>query len=359
MEVTEVKMRPVVGMLQFVTWTFGTMLFPGWAYFIREWRWLQTAVTLPCLLFLPTLGLMGESPRWLAVVGQHQRALKEVKRAALWNKVTLPPDQELLEIMARVQEKALSAKSKTEANSSKSTFWKVIDAVIVLFRTPRLRLVTVVMLVNYFLVSMLFFGLTLGASSLGVDPFIYVSISGTVELPSNTLLIPLIRRYGLKKMLLVNYALCALFLLAQPLMPQEPKWVMLIPVMLGKMAGSNAFSVLTLYDLELFPTEIRSQGMSASMMSSRVGAIIAPFIMSALDVTNPWAINVVFGAAAALSGLSVLPLWETINTRLPDTVEDLENRGKHKISAGGNMVVEGVESDWKEVDGDGKDEGML
>ncbi|KAK3869353.1 hypothetical protein Pcinc_025337 [Petrolisthes cinctipes] len=351
MEVTEVKMRPVVGMLQFVTWTFGTMLFPAWAYFIREWRWLQTAVTLPCLLFLPTLGLMGESPRWLAVVGQHKRALKEVKRAAAWNKVTLPPDQELLEIMARVQEKALSTKSRNEANSSKSTIWKVIDAVFVLFRTPRLRLVTVVMLVNYFSATMMFFGLTLGASSLGVDPFIYLAISGTVELPSNTLLIPLISRFGLKKILIINYGLCAIFLLAQPLLPQEPKWLMLIPVMLGKMAGSNAFSVLTLYNLELFPTEIRSQGMSASMISSRMGAIIAPFFMSALDEKSPWAITVIFGVAAALSGLSVLPLWETLNTRLPDTVEDLENRSKH--------MEEQVDSAWKEVDTDDKDERVL
>lgn len=48
---------------------------------------------------------MGESPRWLAVVGQHQRALKEIKRAAAWNKVTLPPDQELLKIMDKVRRK--------------------------------------------------------------------------------------------------------------------------------------------------------------------------------------------------------------------------------------------------------------
>lgn len=48
---------------------------------------------------------MGESPRWLAVVGQHKRALKEVKRAAAWNKVTLPPDQEILDIMEKVRRK--------------------------------------------------------------------------------------------------------------------------------------------------------------------------------------------------------------------------------------------------------------
>lgn len=47
---------------------------------------------------------LGESPRWLAVVGQHERALKEIKRAAAWNKVILPPDHELLQIMHKIQQ---------------------------------------------------------------------------------------------------------------------------------------------------------------------------------------------------------------------------------------------------------------
>lgn len=55
MEITEVKRRSLIGIQQFTLWTLGAMLYPAWAYFIREWRWLQTAVTLQCLLFLPTI----------------------------------------------------------------------------------------------------------------------------------------------------------------------------------------------------------------------------------------------------------------------------------------------------------------
>lgn len=42
------------------------------------------------------------------------------------------------------------------------------------------------------------------------------------------------------------------------------------------------------------------------------------------DATYPWAISVVFGTAAAVAGLSVLLLWETLNTNLPDTIAELE-----------------------------------
>ena len=38
----------------------------------------------------------------------------------------------------------------------------------------------------------------------------------------------------------------------------------------------------------------------------------------------PWAISVVFGLAATVAALSLLPLWETLNTCLPDTVAQLE-----------------------------------
>ncbi|KAK4299135.1 hypothetical protein Pmani_028576 [Petrolisthes manimaculis] len=326
LEVTELRMRSKIGLFQFFSWSTGTILFSAWAYFIRDWRWLQTAVSLPCLLFLPALYFLGESPRWLAVVGQHQRALKEVKRAAVWNKVTLPPDQELLEIMYRVQEQAVSVRPSED--TSKSTIWtklyNILMRTAVLFKTPKLRLITIVMCVDYFVVAMLFFGLTLGASSLNVNHFVYVAIAGLVELPSATIMIPIVMYFGRRKMLIFDFAGCAVALLAQPLISEDLKWLSVVLVMVGKMLSTAAFNIVFLYSLELIPTELRTQGMSAGMMSSRAGAIVAPFIMSALDAHPPWSISVVFGCAAAVAAVVVFPLWETMNTRLPDTLADLE-----------------------------------
>lgn len=62
----------------------------------------------------------------------------------------------------------------------------------------------------------------------------------------------------------------------------ELKWLSVVLVMVGKMLSTAAFNIVFLYSLELIPTELRTQGMSAGMMSSRAGAIVAPFIMSAL-----------------------------------------------------------------------------
>ncbi|KAK4292640.1 hypothetical protein Pmani_034611 [Petrolisthes manimaculis] len=324
MEVTEVKMRAIIGISQFITWSFGTILFSGMAYLVREWRLLQTVMSIPCFLFIPCLCVMGESPRWLAVVGQHQRALKELRRAAKWNKVTLPPDQELLAIMQKVQEQALTNKHDITSQGICSTLQQLINKITILFRTPKIRLVTIIMCVAHFVVSMLFYGLTLAASTSGINPFLYLALSGAAELPSTSLFIPIVTRYGRKKITIISYFLCAAVLLVQPLVPSDLTWLAVMLTMTGKMLVSCVSSVVGLYSLELNPTEIRSQGLGASMLTSRCGAFLAPFIISAVEKNHPWVIPVVFGLAALVAGVVILPLWETQNTRLPDTLAELE-----------------------------------
>ena len=45
---------------------------------------------------------------------------------------------------------------------------------------------------------------------------------------------------------------------------------------------------------------------------------------------HPWAVSVVFGVAAAVAAVSFVPLWETKDTCLPDTVAQLEEMDVHR-----------------------------
>ncbi|XP_042204348.1 organic cation transporter protein-like [Homarus americanus] len=331
MEVTEMKMRSRIGILQFISWTAGTMLWGGWAYLVRNWRWLQTMVSLPCLLFLPALWILEESPRWLVVRGHHDRALRVLQKAAAWNNASLPPSQELLSIMKEIELKSASSSSNDAEKTVMDRVQGLLARLVILFRTRKLRIITLVMLIQYFVVAMISFGLTLGAGTFNVNPFLYMTIAGIMELPGTTLLIPLISTYGRKKVTTISFALCAISLMTEPLPSKDYKWLSVTLVMVGKMTSSCAFSAVFLYASELFPTEIRTQGMSSAMMSSRAGAIIAPFLMSALNSTFPWAITVVFGALSLVAAVSSFPLPETLNTDLPDTITDLE--GKRSITS--------------------------
>ncbi|XP_063863182.1 solute carrier family 22 member 7-like [Scylla paramamosain] len=324
-EITEIKKRSVMAMLSLSAWSVGATLWGLWAYLERNWRWLQTYVSLFCPIFLPALIFLKESPRWLAVMGRHQEALSVLQVAAKINGTTLPPTDKMLRIMQEVQQQS---KSEVEARSNVPMARRVLDQVTILFRTRKLLTITIVTCIGYFSVAMVYFGLLLAATTYDVDPFMYVAISGLVEIPSN-LNIFVVEIIGRKKSGMGCFGLCAVTLLLQPLVPNSLKWLSITLVMIGKLSSTAAFSVMFLYTSELFPTEIRTQGMSAGMISSRIGAFIAPFFMSALEPTHPWAVSVVFGLAAAVAAVSFVPLWETMNTCLPDTVAQLEEMDVH------------------------------
>lgn len=63
-------------------------------------------------------------------------------------------------------------------------------------------------------------------------------------------------------------------------------------------------------------------------MMARIGGILAPYINVLTDVWKPLPL-VIFGALSFLSGLLSLYLPETLNRKLPETIEEGERFGKN------------------------------
>ncbi|ROT74861.1 putative organic cation transporter protein [Penaeus vannamei] len=120
--------------------------------------------------------------------------------------------------------------------------------------TPRLRTITLSLYTNYLLVGAVYFGLSLSGGDLSSDPFLYMVLTGVVELPAYTLVIPLVARYGRRAPVVAFFFMGAVALLALPFVPTGSGESMTLALM-GKMSIASAFQILDFYSSELFPTE--------------------------------------------------------------------------------------------------------
>ncbi|XP_042893134.1 organic cation transporter protein-like [Penaeus japonicus] len=331
METCEPRLRTVMGIILGVPWALATATWGGWAYLIRDWRWLQLAVSLPCLLILPLLWFLDESPRWLIVRGHHQRAKEVLQRAARLNRVELPPSEELEALMKNIQKESILAKEEedhsiSEKKSFATRFWKKFLNLFILLRTPRLRRISLLVYTKFFMVSMVFYGISLNAVNFNVNPFLYMALGGLMEIPAYTLTVPIVEYWGRRAPSAAFYFLSGVFILALAFVPSDLGWLVITLAMLGKFSISAGFQILYLYVTELFPTEVRLLAIGTSAIPSRIASTISPFVTDLLGPHYPWMPSVIFGIAALFAGVVTLLLHETHRMPLPDTIKELEER---------------------------------
>ncbi|KAK8376323.1 hypothetical protein O3P69_009753 [Scylla paramamosain] len=322
-EVMNPKIRPVVGYAVNIFWASSMMIYSAFGYWIRDWRLLQTVNTLPGFLILPGLWLIDESPRWLIVNGRPREALQVLTKAASWHGVDLPPEGEMKTLM---QEQNDTGKSERQPIS----LWRLIgtfkDEIVILFRTPRLRIITICVFLDYMISGMVYFGLSLSGASISDNPFVFMALSGLMEIPAYTLTIPVVQCFGRRRTLATCFLLSAIVLFALAVIPAEYSVTVVALAMIGKMSITAGFQTTIFFSSELFPTEVRSRGIGGAYMMSRIGSMVSPFITDLVGSVYPWAPFVVFGAGALLSGGVTFLLPETKGQTLPDTVAQLEEK---------------------------------
>ncbi|XP_069991073.1 organic cation transporter protein [Penaeus vannamei] len=314
LEVCEIKYRSVVGILIGLPWAFGTMAWGGVAFQVRDWRWLQRCVILPFALYIPLVFIMDESPRWLIVRGQFDRARRVLQRAARWNKTQLPSEEALNNLMVDIRGELVEEKQEQRCTLLETP---------ALCRTRSLRIINFIFSLNHFISELVFYGLSLSGSNFSADPFIYIVLGGLMEIPGFSLTAPIINRFGRKWPTIWGYVLSGIAILLLVFIPDNIQWLVMTLAMLGKLCNSGAFMIIFVYISEVLPTEVRLQGVSAAIMTSKVGAMVAPYVTDYVGPLVPWAPSVIFGVSSVVAGVALLPIHETLNVPMPDTIEDV------------------------------------
>nr|XP_058939507.1 solute carrier family 22 member 1 isoform X2 [Kogia breviceps] len=235
--------RRTVAILYQVAFTVGLVLLSGLAYAVPHWRWLQLAVSLPTFLLLLGCWFVPESPRWLLSQKRNTQAVKIMGYIAQKNGKLPPAELKMLSLEEDVTE-------------------KLSPSFVELFRTPRLRKHSFILMCLWFTSSVLYQGLIMHMGVTGGNLYLDFFYSALVEFPAAFIILVTIERFGCLCALagsnLVVGAACFLMIFIS----HDLHWLNIVVACVGRMGITLAFQMVCLVNAELYPTFLSGSGAS-------------------------------------------------------------------------------------------------
>ncbi|KAK6169539.1 hypothetical protein SNE40_020577 [Patella caerulea] len=316
MELVGPSKRSRSGVVMMLFWCIGLFLLGLLAYFIRDWSNLQLAVSIPIVFLLSFYWIVPESPRWLISKGKTKKAEKILRKAAEVNKVKLP---------VNLFDEATLSKDK----GGQTKVWQM-------FTSPILLIRTLIIFLNWMVVSMVYYGLGLNVGNLGGDIYLNFTAANIVETAAYVLCLILLDRWGRKALhctsMLLGGIACILTIFPVLYLDESSEWIVITLSMIGKLGASAAFTVIYIFSAELYPTVVRNSALGASSLFARIGGMVSPYVADLGKlVTGDFGTALpllVFGGASVAAGLLSLLLPETLNQTLPETIEDAKQIGR-------------------------------
>ncbi|XP_072368601.1 organic cation/carnitine transporter 2-like isoform X2 [Scyliorhinus torazame] len=244
-----------------ISFATGYMILPLIAYFIRSWPMLLLILALSGLLYVPLWWFIPESPRWLLIKGRVQEAEAILRHAAKKNGVT-PPEV----LFNDLEHEDMKARSKQS------------HSIIHLLKTRNIRAITVILFLVWMILTAEYFGLSLNTPNLHGDDYLNCFFSAAVEVPAYTAAWLFLRRFSRKFSLSGSLLLGGVVLFFIQLIPSNLLAISTFLAIIAKLGITTAFCVIYVYTAELYPTVVRNTGVGVSLMASRLGSTISPYI---------------------------------------------------------------------------------
>uniref|UniRef100_A0A8C5AHL1 Solute carrier family 22 member 6 n=1 Tax=Gadus morhua TaxID=8049 RepID=A0A8C5AHL1_GADMO len=308
------RVRTVIGTGTGYCYTMGQLILALVAYFIRDWRWLTFAVSLPFYVaFLYSWWLL-ESSRWLVLKNKPEQAVENLRLVARYN--GRQADGEKIDV------EMVKSSMKKEMSGCKSSY-TTLD----LFRTPTMRKMTVCLCAVWFSTSFAYYGLSMDLQKFGVDIYLIQVIFGAADIPAKVIINITMSYCGRRLSQCGGLVLAGITILSNLLVPYDKQMLRTCLAVLGKGCLAASFNCCYLYSGELYPTILRQSGLGWVSMMARLGAMVAPLVLLLGEYVT-WLPGLIYGLVPVLSGVAAFLLPETLNIPLPDTIQDVED-SKH------------------------------
>ncbi|XP_056136456.1 solute carrier family 22 member 7-like [Lampris incognitus] len=310
-EWVDIEHRKLVGVIDSLSWTFGSTVLPSIAYFVTDWRWLTISITSPLALAIITWRWVPESARWLIANRKLDQAQIYLQKCAKMNQ---------REDCAHALK--IETLSSVILSESKNRVYSYPDLV----RTPKIRKLALRTGLLWFCVASAFYGISFNITGFGLNIYLTQFTYGFIEIPSKVTVYYLLDKIGRRSTEVGALLLVGLCLAINILIPKDMSVIRTVVAVVGKGFSAASFATVVLYSSELYPTVVRQNAMGYNSFMARIGVAVAPLILL-LDEVWLNLPQVIICSLAVLGGIVARTLPETRNRCLPETIEDIEQQG--------------------------------
>ena len=274
------------------------------AFNVREWRLLNLYASLPAILGLLVIPLIPRSPRWLVEKGKMDEAENILKRAS------------------RINGKTFTFKLRQPPTAAVNRIYTYVDLV----RYWKPFRMTFCMAFIYMAIGLISYQVSLEADKLGADIYISFVLSTLSDIPGSLASCYLCNKLGRKKSVLGSVFVSGVIMASISFVPWNASnrhTIRLILAMLSKITVGVANFGFFIWAFESFPTVIRGQGCTVSVVFHQLGVIAVPLANSLLQRDNPLLVYIFVGLCAILASILGCVLEETNNKPTKEKYEDI------------------------------------
>ncbi|XP_030385846.1 organic cation transporter protein-like [Scaptodrosophila lebanonensis] len=295
-----------------IFFTGAACLLPWIAYFLADWKMLAIVTSAPLLLVVFTPLIVPESARWLVSQGKVDKAIGILKQLERRNGKQVPP---------QTYKNFSDSCQRMRENESQNGSYSVLD----LFKSPRLRRTTLLLIVIWMAISLVFDGHVRNVGSLGLDIFFTFTVACFTEFPADTLLTFTLDRFGRRWLACGSMVVSGIFSLLATVVPMGIYSASM--AIMGRFFVNISYNIGLQYAAEILPTVVRAQGVAFIHIMGYVASIIAPFVVYLANI-SPSLPLIILGLLGVFGGLLSLLLPETLHHDLPQTLSDGEEFGR-------------------------------
>ncbi len=345
LELTTHRYHTVFSNIKLYIYVFGELIGMAISYFAKDWHIINYTLAGFSVFVTVLLGvLLPESPRWLVSQKRYADAFAAVKTIDKYNGNVLKvnklddnvKDDEsfyaCFGILSQNQKDSLDIGKKSE--SKKTT---IMDMFRGIFTPTQTLLKTVLVSFMWITVSLLYYGVSFGITSIDqINPYLIYIFQCVAEVIGYTLCL-INDKFGRRKTFSLYFIISGLSCLAVSLVPRnkdqtDSKKVLLDAVLiisltsLGKCMTSAAFNTAFIFSSELYPTYVRNFVVLFFSCVGRIGSLVSPQINLLGDIVWKPLPYLIFAICSLIAGMFAIILPETHVKHHKNKVHEMETK---------------------------------